>query len=157
MGDSLWAHTEGKVMQIGIHQTIKCLTIERHKFSFQSMIQGLMKTAMIIISLQWAVLRMPIASNRSTKFYALYPLRIVNIAKLVVDLCFWWERMGFIGRTKRTIWMGAPSLHPTYSNFFTCFNLRLSIICPCQVRHKRLISSCRVNMAELDRCLTYWC
>ena len=27
------------------------------------------------------------------------------------------EKMGFIGRTKRTIWMGLPSLHPTYSNF----------------------------------------
>ena len=27
------------------------------------------------------------------------------------------EKMGFIGRTKRTIWMGSPSLHPTYSNF----------------------------------------
>ena len=27
------------------------------------------------------------------------------------------EEMGFIGRTKRTIWMGSPSLHPTYSNF----------------------------------------
>ena len=26
--------------------------------------------------------------------------------------------MGFIGRTKRTIWMGSPSLHPTYSNFY---------------------------------------
>ena len=25
---------------------------------------------------------------------------------------------GFIGRTKRTIWMGSPSLHPTYSNFY---------------------------------------
>ena len=28
------------------------------------------------------------------------------------------EKMGFIGRTKRTMWMGSPSLHPTYSNFF---------------------------------------
>ena len=28
------------------------------------------------------------------------------------------EEMGFIGRTKRTIWMGSPSLHPTYSNFY---------------------------------------
>ena len=27
------------------------------------------------------------------------------------------EEMGFIGRTKRTIWMGSPFLHPTYSNF----------------------------------------
>ena len=26
------------------------------------------------------------------------------------------EKMGFIGRTKRTIWMGLPSLHPTYNN-----------------------------------------
>ena len=26
--------------------------------------------------------------------------------------------MGFIGRTKRTMWMGSPSLHPTYSKFF---------------------------------------
>ena len=29
------------------------------------------------------------------------------------------EERGFIGRTKRTIWMGSPSLHPTYSNFYT--------------------------------------
>ena len=26
--------------------------------------------------------------------------------------------MGFIGKTKRTIWIGSPSLHPTYSNFY---------------------------------------
>ena len=26
------------------------------------------------------------------------------------------EKIGFIGRNKRTIWMGLPSLHPTYSN-----------------------------------------
>ena len=29
--------------------------------------------------------------------------------------------MGFIGRTKRTIWMGTPSLHPTYSNYLHFF------------------------------------
>ena len=29
------------------------------------------------------------------------------------------KKMGFIGRTKRSIWTGSPSLHPTYSNFYT--------------------------------------
>ena len=31
------------------------------------------------------------------------------------------REMGFIGMTKRTIWMGSPSLHPTYSNFYIIY------------------------------------
>ena len=37
---------------------------------------------------------------------------------------FDWEKWDFIGRTKRTIWMGSPSLHPTPT---PTLHLRLSL------------------------------